>query len=101
MVELGWDLPPQKLEVMQGAGEGWMDLGVTYGRTSSTRSTIVTTSTLWERRHPLVMPTGRRGGPQTPPCNPQGSYSQQGQMDQDDLSHREDHEDPEQGREDV
>lgn len=95
MVELGWDVPPQKLEVMQGAGEGWMDLGVTYRRASSTRSTIVTTSTLWERRHPLVMPTGRRGGPQPPPCNPQGSYSQRGRMDRDGLSHREDHEDPE------
>jgi len=41
-------------------------LGVTYGRTGSTGSTVVTASTLRERRHPLAMPTGRRGGPQPP-----------------------------------
>lgn len=46
VVELGWDLTLEKLELMPGAGRGWMVLGVTYGRTSSTRSTVVTTSTL-------------------------------------------------------
>lgn len=66
MVELGWDLPLEKLELMPGAGGGWVGLGVTYGRTSSTGSTVITTSTLRERRHTLVMPTGRRDSPQAP-----------------------------------
>lgn len=43
--ELEWDLPLEQPEPLPLLGSG-----VTYGRTGSTGSTIVTTSTLWQRR---------------------------------------------------
>lgn len=78
-----------------------VDLGVTYGGTSSTGSTVVTASALREGRHPLVMPTAA----EVPPAPPgrglvpaQTRYSQQGRRDRGGLSRREDHEDPGEGR---